>query len=156
MRIKPRSRYSKVIAKWQDRGAGRTRQVTLKAAEKGPSMTLREVFQSEAEARKAAEAKVKELRAGEGELSCDMVGSPKARAEAPIKVLGVAPDADGDWIASTVTHVWDYSDGGGATTTVEAEFGMEEKDDKKDTNNKKSTSKSSSQPTGDYVSVLDR
>jgi len=71
-------------------------------------------------------------------------------------VLGVAPDADGDWIASTVTHVWDYSDGGGATTTVEAEFGMEEKDDKKDTNNKKSTSKSRSQTTGDYVSVLDR
>ena len=155
VRIKPRSRYSKVIAKWQDRGAGRTRQVTLEAAEKGPSMTLREVFQSEAEARKAAEAKVKELRAGEGELSCDLVGSPKAHAEAPIKVLGVAPDADGDWIASSVTHVWDYSDGGGATTTVEAEFGMEEKDDKKGSK-KKTPSTSSSQQSGEYVSILDR
>jgi phage protein D len=156
VRIKPRSRYSKVIAKWQDRGAGRTRQITLEAAVKGPIMTLREVFQSAAEARKAAAAKVKELRAGEGELNCHLLGSPRAHAEAPIKVLGVAPDADGDWIASTVTHVWDYADGGGATTTVEAEFGIEEKDDKKDTKNKKSTSKSSSQPTGDYVSILDR
>ena len=149
-----------MIAKWQDRGAGRVKSITVKAAEKGPSMTLREVFQSEPEAQKAAEAKVKELRAGEGELSLELVGDPKARAEAPIKVKGVAPDADGDWIASTVSHVWDYSDGGGATTTVQAEFGMDEKDDKEGSNKKttttKTASKSSSQPSGDYASILDR
>jgi phage protein D len=71
VRIKPRSRYSKVIAKWNDRAAGRTKSLTLKAAEKGPSMTLREVFQSEAGATKAAEAKAVELRAGEGELALE-------------------------------------------------------------------------------------
>jgi hypothetical protein len=96
--------------------------------------------------------KVKELRAGEGELSCDIVGSPKAHAEAPIKVQGVAPDADGDWIASSVTHVWDFSDSGGATTTIEAEFGMDEKDDKKGAKKKKSSPRQS----GEYVSILDR
>ncbi len=83
VRIKPRSRYSRVIARWQDQDSARVHKLTLQAAPKGPSMTLREVFQTEAEARKAAEAKVKELRAGEGELSLDMVGAPKARAGEP-------------------------------------------------------------------------
>lgn len=152
VRIKPRSRFGKVIARWQDRGAGRTRKVTLETGREGPSTTLRETFQSEAEATKAADAKVKELRAGEGELSVTLVGDPKARAEAPILVLGVAPDADGEWIASAVRHVWDYAEGGGATTTIEAEFGMEEKDDKDDANKKKSSRRQS----GEYVSILDR
>ncbi|WP_224825577.1 phage late control D family protein [Cognatishimia sp. MH4019] len=156
VRRKPRSRYSRVIAKWQDRAAGRTRTITLKAGLKGPSMTLREVFQSAADARKAAEAKVKELRAGEGELSCDLVGFPKARAEAPIKVQGVAPDADGDWIAASVTHIWDYTDGSGAVTTVEAEFGMEENSDKKKPTKSKKKTKSTPKQTGEYVSILDR
>ncbi len=149
VRIKPRSRYSKVKAKWQDRAAGKTRQVALKAALKGPSMTLREVFQSEGDARKAAQAKVRELRAGEGELSLKMVGDPRARAEVPILGVGVSPDVDDHpWITSTVTHVWDYSDGGSATTIVEAEFGLEEKDDKK--------KKKKRRQTGEYVSILDR
>jgi len=46
--------------------------------------------------------------------------------------------------------------GSGATTSIEAEFGLEEKDDKKAANNKPSTGKSKAQLTGDYVSVLDR
>jgi phage protein D len=155
VRIKPRSRFSKVVARWQDRSAGQTKSVTIKAGEKGPSMTIREVFQSEAAAQRAAEAKVTELKSGEGEMSVEMIGEPKACAEAPIQVLGVAPDIDGDWIASTVTHVWDYSTGGSAVTTIEAEFGMEEKDDKSD-DKKKNSGKSSPQTKGEYVSVLDR
>ncbi len=50
----------------------------------------------------------------------------KAHAEAPIKVLDATPDADGDWIASSGTHVWGCFNNGGATTTVEAALGMEE------------------------------
>ncbi|PIE13847.1 MAG: hypothetical protein CSA70_03785 [Rhodobacterales bacterium] len=163
VRLKPRSRYSEVIARWQDRAGGRTRREVIETGSEGPSMTLREVFQSQPEARKAGEAKVRELRAGEGELSVELVGDPKARAECPIIVEGVSVDADGDWIASRVTHFWDYADGGGATTTVEAEFGMDEKDDKTSSNKERSSKtkakrrkSSSPQKPGEYVSILDR
>jgi hypothetical protein len=86
------------------------------------------------------------------------VSDPKSCAEAPINVQGVAPDADGDWIASTVTHMWDYSEGAGERITIEAEYGIEEKDDKGDAKKKKTTksSTSSSSTKGRYVSVLDR
>ncbi|WP_299152013.1 phage tail tape measure protein [uncultured Tateyamaria sp.] len=150
--LKPRSRYSKVIANWQDRGSGTTKRVTVKAAEKGPSMTLREVYQDREDARKAADARVKELRAGEGELTLELIGDPHARAEAPLNITNVAPDVDGSWVASTVTHLWDYGEEGGAKTTVEAEFGQEEEaDDKSDKQAPKSK-----KPQGEYVSVLDR
>lgn len=151
VRLKPRSKYSKFIANWQDHATGTTKQVILKTGVKGPSFTLRDSFQNEAEARKAATAKQREMRAGEGELSVEILGDPTARAEAPIKVVGVAPDADGDWISSTVTHTWDFGENGGATTAVDAQFGMEE-DKKKKTTPKKSAVKGS----GEYVSILDR
>ncbi|WP_424830124.1 hypothetical protein [Ruegeria sp.] len=76
----------------------------------------------------------------------------RTRKQVGNAVLGVAPDADGEWIASAVRHVWDYADGGGAPTTVETEFGMAEKDDKDDANKKKSRRRQS----GEYVSILDR
>lgn len=158
VRLKPRARHSKVIARWQDQGAGKLRQVIAKVAEKGPSITLREVFQNEEDATKAADAKAKQVRAGEGEITLELVGDPTVRAETPIRVVGVAPDADGDWISSTITHVWDFSDGGGATTTIEAEFGSEEKDDKKGSKKKERPSSPNTSAPADteYVSVLDR
>lgn len=152
VRLKPRSRFSRVIANYQDRASGTTKRFSLKGAEKGPSITLREVYQDEQDAKKAAVARVSDLRAGEGELTLELIGDPLARAEAPLIIENVAPDVDGNWIASTVTHVWDYGEGGGATTTVEAEFGKEEKDE---TSGRKNTRKSK-KPAGEYVSVLDR
>jgi len=146
VRLKPRSRFSKVRALYEDTATRTTKEIVLQIGDEGPLMTLRNPFQSAIEARQACEAKRRELRAGEGELSFDMLGEPTARAEMPISVLNVALDADGDWISSNVTHRWDYSDGGGATTTVEAQFGMDDKKKKKP----------KSKPTGDYVSILDR
>ena len=161
VRLKPRSRFSKVIAKWEERSTGKTRNLSLKAGDKGPSYTLREVFQNEADARKAGKAKVKELRAGEGEFSATLVGDPKARAEAPIIVQGVAPDADGEWLCSSVTHVWDYGEDGGATTTIEAQFGMDGEEKKEDSGNTKrnrtrsKTTNPGNTGSGEYVSILD-
>ncbi len=69
-------------------------------------------------------------------------------------MIGVSPDADGDPIASTVTHVRDYSGSeedkdGGATTTLEASYGLEDK-------TKKPAKKKTPKQTGPYVSILDR
>ncbi|MBI1495418.1 contractile injection system protein, VgrG/Pvc8 family [Halocynthiibacter styelae] len=150
--LKPRSRFSRIIANWEDAAAGRTRQAILELAVEGPSITLREVFQNEADAVKAAEARHKEVRAGEGEMTVELVGAPAARAEAPVQVLNVAPDLDGNWIAHSVTHVWDFGEEGGATTTIEAQFGMdEEKEDKPAT-----TSANRNTGNGEYISILDR
>ena len=147
--IKPRSRFGKVIARWHDAAAGRTRKVEREVADEGPSMTIREVFQNEADATKAAE-----LKAGEGELSVTMVGDPKARAEAPVTVLGVGEDADGaPWIASRVTHLWDYGEDGGATTEVEADYGKPDEDEEKE-DEKAAAPKP--EDGGEYVSILDR
>lgn len=149
VRIKPRSRFSSFRALWEDKTSGTTKEVIVQGGEKGPSYTLRETFQSRGEAHKAATSKRNELRAGEGELSIEMIGEPSAVAEAPISVIDVSPDADGEWIASTVTHVWDFEEGGGATTTIEAQYGM---DDKK----KKEKKKAPPQGEKEYVSILDR
>lgn len=166
VRLKPRSRFAKVIANYEDQAAGITRQEIVKVTSEGPSMTLREVFQTRKEARRAAEAKAIELKAGEGELSLRLAGHPHARAEAPINVSGVSLDADGAWIASTVTHTWDYGEDGGATTTVEAEFGMNKEDEQENgkggRRKAKARKKESAEPaesttqSGGYISILDR
>lgn len=126
VRIKPRARHSVIIAKWHDTAAGRTNTVKFQTGGKGPSMTIRRLFQTEPEAYAAARAKARDLQAGEGEMSVTIIGTPHPRAETPITMQTGTPDLDGKWIASTVTHEWDFSTGG-ATTTIEAEFGMDEK-----------------------------
>ncbi|MGR3486044.1 MAG: phage late control D family protein [Paracoccaceae bacterium] len=124
--LKPRNAYGEVRARWSDREGGRTREVVVETPFDGPSMTLREVFQSEAEARQAATARKTDLRSGEGEMALLLIGDPSFFAEQPIDVRGVSLDVDGQWITSSVTHSWDYAAGAGATTTLEAEFGKED------------------------------
>ncbi|MDQ7775401.1 MAG: hypothetical protein Q4615_05535 [Paracoccus aminovorans] len=88
---------------------------------------LREVYQDEAEARRAADAAVREIKAGEGDMRLLLVGYPLARAEAPIVVEGVSLDLDGRWIATRVNHEWNF-ESGGATTEIIAEFGADDDD----------------------------
>lgn len=121
-RVKPRSRYGEIKGRWRDRSAGVTREVSVKAAQKGPSSTLKEVFQSEAECRRAVEGRAADVLSGEAEVAITIVGNPRVRAEGPIRITGVSLDADGDWIAKGVTHRWDYQ-GGGATTEINCERG---------------------------------
>lgn len=122
LRLKPRTRHSEVKARWRDRAAGLTRVFTLQTGQEGPSKTLREVFADEAEAKRAAEAEKRAMVAGEGELDLLIVGSPAARAEAPVSVEGVGVDVDGKWLAKSVTHRWDF-EGGGATTRIVCDLG---------------------------------
>lgn len=124
IRHKPRVRYSEIRARWRDRPAGRTKSVSVKTGLEGPSTTLREVFQSEDEARRAADATKRDMAAGEGEMELTLIGNPLARAETPVEVSGVGLDIDGRWIATSITHEWAFN-GGGATTTIRAEFGVD-------------------------------
>lgn len=122
---RPRGRFGTVRARWRDRQAGATRSVDVETGLEGPRKTLREVYQDEDEARRAADAAVREVKAGEGEMTLLLVGSPLARAEAPIMVQGVGLDIDGRWIASGVRHHWNF-EAQGATTEITAEFGADD------------------------------
>lgn len=122
---RPRGRFGSVRARWRDSKAGLTRSVLVDTGLDGPQKTLREVYQDEADARRAADATVREIKAGEGAMTLRMVGAPMARAEAPIVVQGVGLDIDGRWIATRVSHEWNF-ESGGATTEVTAEFGADD------------------------------
>ena len=120
-------RYSEIRARWRDRSAGRTKLVSVKTGLEGPSTTLREVFQTEEEAKRAADATKRDMAAGEGEMELTLIGNLLARAETPVQVEGVGFDIDGRWIATSITHEWAFN-GGGATTTIRAEFGADKGD----------------------------
>ncbi|MBP8931271.1 MAG: hypothetical protein KBG46_08325 [Paracoccus sp.] len=127
---RPRGRFGSVRVRWRDRKAGLTRNVVVQTDLEGPQKTLREIYQDEADAQRAADAAVREIKAGEGAMTLRLVGTPLARAEAPIVVSGVSLDVDGRWIATRVSHEWNF-EGGGATTEIVAEFGADE-DDRED------------------------
>lgn len=57
-------------------------------------------------------------------MELTLIGNPLARAETPVEVSGVGLDIDGRWIATSITHEWAFN-GGGATTTIRAEFGVD-------------------------------
>ena len=122
---RPRGRFGSVRARWRDQKAGLTRPVIVQTDLEGPQKTLREIYQDEAEARRAAEAAVREVKAGEGDMTLKLVGVPIARAEAPIVIKGVGLDIDGRWIATRVNHDWNF-ESGGAITEIVAEFGADD------------------------------
>lgn len=128
--LKPRASFAKVIARYHDQDAGVVKSKVYKLADEGPSTTLQDIYPNEDRAARAAKARAKELKAGEGEIELTIMGRPSARAESPLNVAGIDMDADGSaWITTEVVHVWDFSEGGGATTTIQAEFGKPEEND---------------------------
>ena len=122
---RPCGRFGTVRARWRNRQAGVTRNVDVETGLEDPRTTLRKVYQDEDEARRAADAAIRETKAGEGEMSLRLVGNPLARAEAPIIIQDVGLDIDGRWIATSVRHEWNFETGG-ATTEITAEFGADE------------------------------
>lgn len=121
--LKPRVRFGEVRGRWRDRLGGKTRELREKASSKGPLKTLREVYQSEEECRRAVSAEARSVRASEAELTLTLVGTPSARAEARVTVSGVSIDADGSWVCKQATHRWSFRGGGGATTELVCEYG---------------------------------
>ncbi len=99
-------KHQKVRAIWFDRAEGKDREVTVNASAIGPEFLLRDNFQDEGDARKAAEAKAEELKRGEGSASFTIAGTPSARAEAHVIVSGVRSLVDGVWRATTVNHMF--------------------------------------------------
>lgn len=108
-----RTKYRKVVAYHQDKGKAERIEIEADADAEGDSIyRIPEPFADVAEADKAAQAKAKELKRGEGSASVTVVGDTAIVAGAPLLFEGVRPGLDGvPYIIDTATHTYRKSEG---------------------------------------------
>ena len=102
MTIADRSKYKGVKADWHDKKAAKRE--TCQAGGGEPWYKLRRHFPNRETAQKAAEAKFKKLKRGEGGLDLAMPGEPRITAETRLALAGFREGIDGDWLVKSVTH----------------------------------------------------
>src|SRR5690606_7754998 len=112
----------KVVAYYQDRDKAERVEIEVDADADGDSIyRLTDPYSDPAEADKAAQAKAKQLKRGEGAASVTIPGDTGVVAGAPLLFQGVRPGLDGvPYIIDTVTH--DFSKRGGFTTKISAKL----------------------------------
>lgn len=117
-----RTKYSKVVAYYQDRDKAERVEVEADADAEGDSIfRITEPFADVAEADKAAQSKAKDLQRGKGAASVTIVGDTAVIAGAPLIFEGVRPGLDGvPYIIETVSH--EYSKGAGYRTKIDAKL----------------------------------
>ncbi len=115
-RLEDRGSWASCAALWHDfDGAGRRR---VETSADLPQFEIGEPFAAEDVARRAAHARLAELRRGALTLDLDIaVARPEIFAETPLDVSGLRDGVDGRWIASRVEHRLSPS---GFTTRIEA------------------------------------
>lgn len=123
--IKEKPSHGKVEGAVFDRN--KVKRVDVKAGDGEITYRFREPFKNEAEAKKAAEAKLSDLARGKASATFTLEGEPAAAAEEPVTVQGVRDKVDGSWNPIKVEHKWTD---GGFETTLECEL-PGQKDDKK-------------------------
>ena len=94
--INDRTKYSKVVAYYQDSDKAERVEIDADADAEGDSVyRLPEPYASPAEADKAAQAKAKELQRGEGSVSVTVIGDAGIDAGLPLLFADVRPGVDG-------------------------------------------------------------
>ncbi len=97
-----RENFNTVEAFWHDRKAGARKTVT--AGEGAPVKRLRHCCKDEADARRAAKAKLDECQRGNDTFSVTLPGDPLLAAGGQIIAIGFRPGLDGLWSVKTTTH----------------------------------------------------
>lgn len=115
-KIQERQKYNSVTANWQDHGAAETRQV--KVGDTQPTLHLRRMFPNENAANAAAAAALQRSSRDQHSITLNTVGRGDLYAGAPLRLSGIHPGIDGEWIAKRVVHSLSSS---GYTCGVEAE-----------------------------------
>lgn len=117
-----RTKYSKVVAYHQDKDKAERVEIDADADEDGDSVyRIPEPFSTLEEADKAAQAKAKDLKRGEGTASVTVVGDTGITAGAALLFSGVRPGLDGvPYVIETATHKYDKR--GGYTTAISAKL----------------------------------
>ncbi|MEV4609785.1 phage late control D family protein [Neorhizobium sp. LMR1-1-1.1] len=108
-----RTKYSKVVAYYQDRDQAQRVEIEAESDADGDSVyRIPEPYANAAEADKAAQAKAKDLKRGEGAASVTVVGDTAICAGAPLLFQGVRPGLDGvPYIIDTATHSYSKTEG---------------------------------------------
>ena len=101
--VQERNDYSSVIAHWFDEK--KNQKVQVKAGSGEPSYSIRRNFKDEEAAKKAADAKLKELKRGKATLSITRPLTPAIVAEGKISVSNHKRSANGLWLVDEVEHV---------------------------------------------------
>jgi phage protein D len=115
--LKGRGAYGGVKARWIDRATNQEKVVTAGESSGAlPVFEEKQLHKTEAEAEKAAAARLQSFRSGEVRVNLQMQGRPDVNAEGSITLVGFRPEVDGTWQAKTITH---ELAGGGYTTSVD-------------------------------------
>lgn len=116
-----RTKYQKVVAYYQDKEQAKRVEIEAEGDADGDSVfRIPEPFSSVEEADKAAQAKAKALKRGEGAASVTVIGDTAIVAGAPLLFEGVRPGLDGaPYIIDTATHSFSKS---GYTTQISAKL----------------------------------
>lgn len=117
-----RTKYSKVVAYYQDSDTAKRVEIEAEGDEDGDSVfRIPEPFASLEEADKAAQARAKDLKRGEGAANVTVIGDTAITAGAPLLFQGVRPGLDGaPYIIDTATHT--FSKGEGYRTQISAKL----------------------------------
>lgn len=101
-----RTKYSKVVAYYQDSDKAQRVEIEADGDADGDSVyRIPEPFSSPDEADKAAQAKAKSLKRGEGSTSVTVIGDTSICAGAPLIYAGIRPGLDGvPYVIDTATH----------------------------------------------------
>lgn len=114
-----RPTYGQVVGSWIDQKTGRKKTANQATGLEGPLFGLREPFKTEAEARKAIDAKAKELSRKTGEVTFTVPGMGEGGAGSPLIASGFRPEINGEWRAKAREDSFTSGPSGGWTTKWE-------------------------------------
>jgi len=112
-----REKYNQVTARWYDKANAKEQQ--LHAGSGKPIFRIGRVFTDAASAQKAADARLKSLRAGYGFINIETVGSVVLVSEAEVVLSGMRPELNGSWVCDSVDHTLAKSSGWKAAAKLE-------------------------------------
>lgn len=99
-----RHRYKSVKAYYQD--VGKAKRTAVTAGSGSPVLSLKNTYTSQAEAKRAAESKLKAVNGGATSMRISgLIGDPEMSAERIVSLSGFRAGVDGDgWVVNSVTH----------------------------------------------------
>lgn len=114
-----RPTYGKVSGSWIDQKTGKKKVESKETGLEGPMFGLRQPFKTEAEAKKAVEAKAKDLSRKTGEVTFTLAGRGEGGAGCSVIASGFRPEINGTWRAKAVEDTFTSGPSGGWTTKFE-------------------------------------
>lgn len=102
----PRPRHGSVVASWHDPKSGKRKSIRYSTGRKGPVHTLLHPRPSEDEAKRAAEARGRELNMLTGGGHFTMPYNPAWSAGAKVIASGFGTGIDGTWCSQSISTTW--------------------------------------------------